>query len=370
MIGGSHIRICGIQATRGLREFTLSQASVLRVSLLQPSASGEANVRAKLLSAAAGFAATVATCIGVGSPAQACSLILWNTNDQAVVAARTWDLYVDEKPRLVYLPRGIARRGVAEGNAAQWTLKFASTVLTAFDAGASDGMNEAGLSAHLLYLHGTEYEPADERPAVSNLQWAQYVLDNAATVAEALEALKAVRIVSNKALGREWPVHIALEDASGDSAVLEFVNGKLVVHHGRDVTVMTNEPTLEEQLDNRKRYKLFGGDLAMPGDINPADRFVRASSYLKTLPKPANTYEAVSHLAGIARNVAVPFGAVDTSGSEATDTWPTRWATVVDLTHKIFYVMPVNSPAVFWVDFGKLDAQSADILALIHTTSG
>jgi penicillin V acylase-like amidase (Ntn superfamily) len=309
-------------------------------------------------------AAAVLACLQSGSPAEACSLILWNTNDQAVVAARTWDLYVDEKPRLVYLPRGIARRGAAESNAAQWTSKFASTVLTAFDAGAGDGMNEAGLSAHLLYLHGTEHAPADERPAVSNLWWAQYVLDNYATVAEALEGLKAVQIVSNKALGREWPLHMAIEDASGDSAVLEFVKGKLVVHHGKDVTVMTNEPTLDEQLANLKRYKLFGGNLAMPGDVDPASRFVRAASYLKTLPKPENTHEAVSRLAGIARNVAVPFGAVDTSGTESVDVWPTRWGTVVDLTHKVYYVMPVNSPAVFWVDFGKLDDKSSDILAL------
>ena len=61
----------------------------------------------------------------------------WNDNGQAVVAARTWDLYMEDRARLVYLPRGIARRGVAEGNAAQWTSKFASAVLTAFDAGAS-----------------------------------------------------------------------------------------------------------------------------------------------------------------------------------------------------------------------------------------
>jgi choloylglycine hydrolase len=303
-------------------------------------------------------------CLEFGFPAKACSLILWNTNDQALVAARTWDLYVDEKPRLVYLPRSIVRRGVAEGNAAQWTSKFASAVLTAFDAGAGDGMNEAGLSAHLLYLHGTEYEHVDERPAISNLMWAQYALDDYATVADALEGLKAVRIVSSEALGREWPVHLALEDASGDSAVLEFIKGKLVVHHGKDVTVMTNEPTLDQQLANLKRYKLFGGNLTMPGDVDPASRFVRAASYLKTLPKPADTYEAVSHLVGIARNVAVPFGAVDTSGGEATDVWPTRWGTVVDLTHKVYYVMPVNSPAVFWVDFGKLDVRSSEILAL------
>ncbi len=321
-------------------------------------------MRSKLISAAAGCVAAVVACVEFGFPAKACSLILWNTNGQAVVAARTWDLYVDEKPRLVYLPRGIARRGVADSNAAQWTSKFASTVLTAFDAGSGDGMNEAGLGAHLLYLHGTEHEAADARPAVSNLWWAQYALDNYATVAEALEGLTKVQIVSTKALGREWPVHLALEDAAGDSAVLEFVEGRLVVHHGKDVTVMTNEPTLDEQLANLKRYKLFGGNLAMPGDVDPSSRFVRAASYLKTLPKPANTYEAVSHLAGIVRNVAVPFGAENTSGTEAVDTWPTRWATVVDLTHKVYYVMPVNSPAVFWVDFGKLDAKSSDILAL------
>ena len=315
-------------------------------------------------SIAAGFVAAAAACLQSGAPAQACSLVLWNTNGQAVVVARTWDLYVDEKPRLVYLPRGIARRGVAEANAAQWTSKYASTVLTAFDAGASDGMNEAGLSAHLLYLHGSEHEPADQRPAVSNLQWAQYVLDNYASVAEALEGFKAVQIVSKAAHGREWPLHLAIEDASGDSAVLEFVKERLVVHHGKDVTVMTNEPTMDEQLVNLKRYKLFGGALAMPGDINPADRFVRAASYLKTLAKPANTQEAVGYLAGVARNVAVPFGAVETSGSEAADTWPTRWTTLGDLTHKVFYIMSVSTPAVIWVDMSKLDPGSSDILAL------
>ena len=321
-------------------------------------------MRSKLISAAAGFVAAVVACVEFGFPAKACSLILWNTNGQAVVAARTWDLYVDEKPRLVYLPRGIARRGVADSNAAQWTSKFASTVLTAFDAGSGDGMNEAGLGAHLLYLHGTEHEAPDARPAVSNL-WLGAVCPGqlrhggrgprgAHEGADRFDQGARARMA-----GAPCP-----RGCPGDSAVLEFVDGRLVVHHGKDVTVMTNEPTLDEQLANLKRYKLFGGNLSMPGDVDPSSRFVRAASYLKTLPIPANTYEAVSHLAGIVRNVAVPFGAENTSGTDSVDTWPTRWATVVDLTHKVYYVMPVNSPAVFWVDFGKLDAKSLDILAL------
>ena len=77
-------------------------------------------MRTILLRTTAGFVAAASACLGFGSSAtRACSLILWNNNDQAVIAARTWDLYMEDGARLVYLPRGIARRGVAEGNAAQ-----------------------------------------------------------------------------------------------------------------------------------------------------------------------------------------------------------------------------------------------------------
>lgn len=302
------------------------------------------------------------TGLDAGHLAQACSVIFWNTNDQAMVVARTMDLYIDDNPRLTYLPRGIVRRGASTDDAARWTSKYASVVMTAMDIGTSDGMNEAGLSAHLLYLHETEHEPADQRPAVSNMLWTQYVLDNFTTVAEALEGLNKVRIISAEAHGREWPLHLSIEDASGDSAVVEFVGGRAVVHHGKDITVMTNEPPLAEQLENLKRYKLFGGTLAMPGDIDPLSRFVRASSYLKTLPTPADPTEAVGHVAGVMRTVTVPFGAVDTSGGESTDSWPTRWASITDHTHKIYYVLAVNSPNVIWVDLSKLNPESKDIL--------
>ncbi|MBN8917161.1 MAG: linear amide C-N hydrolase [Rhizobiales bacterium] len=323
-----------------------------------------------MLLGAAAITAGLVACLDTSHVAMACSLILWNTNGQAVVSGRTMDLYIDDKPRLVYLPRGIARRGVPDANAATWTSKYASAVLTGLDTATSDGINEAGLSAHLLYLHGAEHEPADQRPGVSNLLWPQFVLDNFGSVSEALEGLKKVRVVSTVAHGREWPLHLAIEDASGDSAVLEFVGGKLEIHHGKDVTVMTNEPPLDEQLANLKRYKLFGGNLAMPGDIDPMSRFVRASSYLKTLPKPAGTEEALGHLTGVVRTVAVPFGAVDTSGGESADAWPTRWATLSDHTHKVYYVMPVNSPNVFWVDLAKFKPESREILAVDPYAAG
>lgn len=216
---------------------------------------------------AIGVAAGVAASLVFGREAMACSLVFWNDNGKAMVAARTMDLYISDVPRLAYLPRGIARAGATTPGAARWTSKYASVGLTALDAATSDGMNEAGLSVHLLYLHGSVHEPADQRPAVSNALWPRFVLDDFKTVAEALAGLEKVQISSARVREREWPLHLSIEDASGDSAVLEFVDGRLVVHHGKDVTVMTNEPPLDQQLANLRRYKLFGGTLAMPGDI-------------------------------------------------------------------------------------------------------
>lgn len=128
----------------------------------------------------------------------------------------------------------------------------------------------------------------------------------------------------------------------------------MVVHHGKEYTVMTNEPAFDEQLANLKRYKLFGGDLPMPGDVDPLSRFVRAASYLKTLPAPKNEVEAVAGAYSVARNVAVPFGAEDTSGSETEDSWPTRWFTLADLTHRVYYFQATTSPNLYWVDLAKL----------------
>ena len=51
-----------------------------------------------------------------------------------------------------------------------------------------------------------------------------------------------------EANGHKANVHLAMEDASGDSAIVEYIGGKPVVHHGRQYTSMTNDPTYDEQL--------------------------------------------------------------------------------------------------------------------------
>ena len=299
--------------------------------------------------------ATLLVIPAVADRALGCSRIFWNANPDAKVVARTMDLFRSDEARLSANPRGIERRGVpGESGGLAWKAKYASVAVTAFGAATSDGMNEKGLSANLLYLDATRYEARDQRPALSNLLWAQYVLDNYQTVEEALEGLKAVQVVSSTIAGREWPIHLSMGDTSGDSAIIEFVDGKMVVHHGKQYPVMTNEPTFDEQLANLKLYKLFGGDRPMPGDIDPLSRFVRASSYVKTLPPAKDAAGSAAGVYSVARNVAVPFGAEDTSASVTLDTWPTLWFSIADLTNRVYYFQSTRSPNLYWVDFSSL----------------
>jgi len=299
----------------------------------------------------------------------ACSLAFWNNNKVAKVVARSMDLYVSDEPLLVVSPRGTERKGGEEEKSVKWKSKYGSVVLTAFRSDVVDeGINEMSLSGHLLYLDGTEYEKPNAKASLSNFLWLQYALDHFKTVNEAIEGMKDLRIVSSKVAGREWPVHLALEDLSGDSAIFEIIKGKMVIHHGPQYTVMTNEPAFDIQLANLKKYKLFGGKLAMPGDIDPLSRFVRAASYLKTLPEPQNYVEAVAGVLSVMRTAMVPFGAEDTSHGISADTWPTRWVSMQDLTNKIFYFSSTQAPNVIWLDFKNLNfSEKARVLQLDPT---
>jgi len=294
-----------------------------------------------------------------------CSRILWNA-EQATVVGRTMDLYVSDRARISVFPRGISRLSPTSlPNMLSWKSKYASILVSAFDAAFSDGMNEKGLSANLLYLHETKYEKRDSRSGISNTQWAEYILDNFSSVDEAVEGMKQIQIVSIQAEGREWPVHISIADAKGDSAIFEFVYGKMTVNREKNTSVMTNEPAFSIQQKNLLRYRLFGGKLPMPGDVDPKSRFVRASSYLKTLPKPLSANETIAAAFSVLWNVAVPFGAHDTSGGNSADTWPTLWGSMADLTHKVYFFQSTRSPNLYWIDLKRINiAESAPILSI------
>jgi len=216
--------------------------------------------------------------------AEACTRVLWAAPDGQVLVGRTQDWTEKAGHAFRVFPRGMERSGAVAENPHKWTSKYGSLVLTAYDMGTHEGVNEKGLSGHGLYLavNAAFGERATKREAIGIMQWIQYYLDNFATVAEAVEATKSIDFqIEPLILPNGYPtlIHISLSDKSGDSAVIEYKDGVPQIFHDRRFTVMTNEPTYDVQIENLKQYRTFGGDQPLPGERTPMDRFVRAAYY-------------------------------------------------------------------------------------------
>ncbi len=301
---------------------------------------------------------------------QACTRVLWNTSKLGVFTSRTMDWPESTESRLVVFPRGIPRDGgmlggqaIVKENPKHWSSRYGSIITSVYHIGAADGFNEKGLAGHMLYLPATDFGARDAaKPAVNAGLWLQYVLDNAASVPEALELLKGVQIRPAGAHGHEATVHLAIEDASGDSAIIEHLHGKEVVHHGREFRVMTNDPPYDEQLALLKQldFSKPSSEMPLPGNVNPRDRFARATYYLAMLPEPTSEREAVAAVMAIARNVSVPFGAP----YKGFGIYNTEYRTVVDLTNKRYFFELTTIPNVTWVELShfKLEAGSPVML--------
>jgi len=291
--------------------------------------------------------------------AQACTRILWNDNELAVVG-RTMDWPESTQPVLTVFPRGMKRDGgrlgsqiVVAENPARWTSRYGSVVTTVYGVGTGDGVNERGFAIHMLYLTATDYGPRDaNKLGVHAGLWGQYLLDNAGTVTEALELMKEIQPVMVSVHGSKASLHLAMEDASGDSAIVEYIGGKPVVHHGRQYRVMTNDPAYDEQLANLARYDFTNAtrQTPLPGNVDPRDRFVRASYYLQMLPKPRSEREAIAGILAIARNASVPFGAPNNAPGTL---YNTEYRTAIDLTNRRYFFELTIMPNVIWMDLAK-----------------
>ena len=296
--------------------------------------------------------------------AEACTRVLWNDNGFAVMVGRTMDWPESTQPILTVFPRGLERDGgkvgpnvVVADNPLRWTSKYGSIATTIYGIGTADGINEAGLGAHMLYLNAADFGTRNAlKPGLHAGLWAQYLLDRAGTVAEALKLFEGIQIVMVEAHGHKANVHIAIEDATGDSAIIEFIGGKPVVHHGRQYTVMTNDPTFDQQLAllQNQDFSKPASTMPLPGNVNPVDRFQRAHYYRALLPKPNNEREAAAGILAIARNVSVPFGAP----YKGFGIYNTEYRTAADLSAKRYYFELTTSPNLIWVDLAAMNVEA------------
>jgi penicillin V acylase-like amidase (Ntn superfamily) len=235
----------------------------------------------------------------------ACTTFCARVGD-TVLFGRNYDFEIGAGA-LVINTRGLKKRGIAPGGPA-WTATHGSITFNQFGRDfPMGGMNEQGLVVELAWLDVTEYPAADGRAELGVLEWIQYQLDTAATVADVIRSDANVRIAGVA------PLHYLVSDASGAAATIEFLGGRQVAHTGDSlpIAVLANT-SYEESL----RYWRRKGPSALPRGSSSEARFARAASLVSDIGS-ASVKPVVDRAFAILDNVA--------QGS-------TRWTTVYDQT--------------------------------------
>src|SRR4030095_5759093 len=175
-------------------------------------------------------------------------------------------------------------------------------------------------------------------PSVNTLQWVQYQLDNHSTVSEIIQSDSKLRITSV-----DVPLHYLVADASGEVASIEFLNGKMVVHRGKDLPIaaLTNE-TYSSSWNAIKDLKTATAISNARFDGNNSQaRFAKACSMVKQFQEEDLSVPVVDYSFKILNNVA--------QGNY------TKWSIVYDLVAKRIYFKTNQFPQIKSVEFSAFD---------------
>ncbi len=134
-------------------------------------------------------------------------------------------------------------RGTKKSNGApspdkrvEWTVSYGSVTFNQFSLEFPvSGMNEAGLAIALMWHDKGDFGDDEEYTRLNELQWIQYQLDNHANIAEVVNALHTIRPERGP-----LPLHFTALDATGDHALIEFIDGELVLHQNQGFPILTN----------------------------------------------------------------------------------------------------------------------------------
>ena len=176
--------------------------------------------------------------------AQACTAFCFCENKEKILVAKNYDWYIGHDHGAVFTnARGCERSALNLNNTpnpAKWTAKYGSVTLTQFGRGFPiGGMNEKGLVIEMEQLEESQYNDHQvEKPFVNEAQWTQYQLDNYASVDEVLANLDKIRVVQ-----AYTGIHYFLTDATGKTAVVEYLGGKAHVYTQQNLpwSVLAND---------------------------------------------------------------------------------------------------------------------------------
>lgn len=296
-------------------------------------------------------------CMILAKPeSDACTRVVYDGPDGMTATGRTMDWKEDPQTNLYIFPRGMEKKGAESAATVEWTSKYGSVVAAGYDIGICDGINEKGLVANLLFLPESVYEmDNDERRVMGLSIWTQYVLDNFANVEEAVRELSkdSFRIdAPDLPNGVKSRLHLAISDSSGNSAIIEYLDGHVSIYEGKEYQVLTNSPAYNLQLAVNDYWKQVGGLNMLPGTNKSSDRFARASFYINAVAQTSDPKIAIPTVFSVIRNVSVPYG-ISTPDSPHISS--TRWRSVCDQKDLVYYFEKTVPMAVMHVNLQEID---------------
>lgn len=292
---------------------------------------------------------------------------------------------LEMKSQIAKHPRGETVQSTAPGDkpGMKWTSKYGYLGINGFGMNLSlDGMNEKGFSMGLLWLPGSTYQTiadndAERARAISLQDLGAWLLGNFETVEEAKKELRAIKVWAPTfaAFGGIPTAHLALHDASGKSAVVEFTNGEMRIFENPD-GVLTNAPTFDWQMTNLRSFinlspfahqtetfKSFkveptgqgSGLIGMPGDLTPPARFVKTTAFVNFAYQAADSRANVILAQHILNSVDIPIGVVRTASGDPVYSDFTQWIVIKDLAKKDFHYRAYNDFSLHTIHLDQLD---------------
>ncbi len=215
------------------------------------------------------------------------------------------------------------------GQPARWTSKYGSVTFNQYGRELlHGGMNEAGLVVESMALRSTVYPEPDSRPFIHRSQWSQYLLDNYKSIEEVINSFSIIRI---SPIYSGPGTHFLLSDRTGNSAIIEFVNGKRIVYTGAQipVKVLANDTYAESM----QIWKNNDG-------IVYRNRFVQAATRIQNFK-----YQSL----GTA--IETTFDILD----EVSQGMYTKWSVVFDIKNSTIHYRTFSNPSIRYLDLKKID---------------
>ena len=247
-----------------------------------------------------------------------------------------------------------------------------------------DGMNSAGLTVSAHAFHQAKYQaPSYGYQHVHFTDFVPFVLESFANVEQVVKSLQNdLQIVGwgdgsvngkKQQMMSELGLHWGIQDALGQSIVIEYLNGQLNFHNSTEIGVMTNDPDYLWHLRNLNQYAGVRNEhqtsqktcttkeigkipswrshghnlLGVPGDVSPASRFVR-TFLLKQLAltgKPPKSFKESFELVNQLLNaVAFPIGSVAPQVPTERGFDHPQWSVIKIPKLKQFYIRMYSLP--------------------------